>query len=282
MTTTLESLRPKLLRVAYQMLGHYQNAEDIVQEVLMDFIEKERQVKLVEIDNVMGYYVKATINKSINLLNKQKRMDYPGTWLPEPPVFSLANVDHQLDIPYAFLCLLAQLNPKERAVFILRESFELPFKDIAEALQLSSESCRKLAERGKAKLKKQHSAKPDPLHDQKELIQEFLAAANTGNLKKLVDKLAHDIVLYSDGGGKVAAALKPIFGQSNVIKFLTGIQKFTPNSFYTEISSSQQELFVSFFEDGQSTPFSVLNLMIIEGKVSNIFIQRNPGKLKYS
>ena len=276
----IDLLRNQLLPIAYQMLGQLQDAEDIVQEIIIERLENEKSGKQATISNITGYYVKATINKSLNLIKKQNRLTYTGVWLPEPIPTDFNKLDYKLDIPYAFVFYLSRLNPKERAVFLLRESFDFPFREIAKSLKLSADNCRKLFERGKSKLKKEFTSTQDDIESIEKLATEFLHAANTGNLNSLLNKLTEDITLYSDGGGKVSAAIKPIVGSSHVMKFLIGIQKQLPNTTSIKITTSENNLFVLFYEPGSANAFTVMNFEVIGGKIKTIYIQRNPDKLK--
>lgn len=272
----IEALRTDLFKVAYKMLGQLQDAEDVVQEVMIDLLKRQQQT---DIKNLKAYAIRATVNQSLNALKRQKREDYFGVWLPEPYLTGLPHVETKFDVSYAFLHLLSQLNPKERAVFILRESFDFPFQEIAENLELDIAHCRKLYERGKGKLKRPATVTQDHLVQNQQLLYKFLSAAASGNLLDLVDQLADDIVIYSDGGGKATAAVKPIHGAANCSKFLFGIYQQTVAFTKMEIITSEQNVFISFIDTTTNKCYSVLSLDIVEEKVETIYIIRNPDKI---
>ncbi|MFC9775859.1 sigma-70 family RNA polymerase sigma factor [Paenibacillus chitinolyticus] len=241
--------KPLLLSMAYRMLGTLTDAEDIVQDV---FAEMETK-RVDHILNVRAYLLKMVTNKCINLLKSARRTReaYTGPWLPEPEVGNAAGTPEEItvrreSVSYALLVLLEQLSPLERAVFILRETLDYDYRDIAEMLDKSEASCRKLYSRAKQKI----NAAPIQEHEEEAAIEQaapiaspvvavrassaqakqaeslaysFMIAAQTGNFKEFVGMLVDEARLYMDGGGKVQSAVFPIIGSSRILAFFQGI-----------------------------------------------------------
>lgn len=216
LTADILALRPYLFGIAYNMLGGIEEAEDIVQDVY----EKWLSVKEARVPK--AYLGRMVVNNSINRLNdlKVQRENYKGYWLPEP--YITLEQDHTPTIEYGLLVLLERLNPSERAVFILRESFSEDYHTIAELTGLSPDNCRQLLHRAHEKLGRPATHPTDPSR-QLALTEAFLYALHSRDLTSLSRLLRNDVELFNDGGGKRAAALKPLFGLQKVLKFLNGV-----------------------------------------------------------
>ncbi|AUD05929.1 sigma factor-like helix-turn-helix DNA-binding protein [Spirosoma pollinicola] len=221
-TAEILHLRPYLFRIAYAMLGMIQEAEDIVQDVYEKWLSVDR------VQNAKAYLGRMTVNKSINRLEelKKQREIYPGPWLPEP--YITLEAEQPLTLEYGLLFLVEQLNPIERAVFILRESFSQDYRSIAELTGLSADNCRQLLHRAREKLA---GRKPQPVEPVTHgaLTEAFLVALHRQDRDALNQLLRSDIELFSDGGGKRAAGLKPLFGLQKVLKFLLGVMQLPAN-----------------------------------------------------
>ncbi len=238
--------KPLLSRIAYRILGTLTDAEEIVQDV---FVELETK-SVDHILNVRAYLLKMVTNRCINLLKSARRTRevYTGPWLPEPEVHAVGTPEEMAmraeSVSYALLVLLEQLSPLERAVFILRETLDYDYRDIAELLAKSDASCRKLYSRAKLKINpapideevaaiKQVAPIALPVEDVRPnssyakqaeaLARSFMTAAVTGNFGKFVNMLADEARLYMDGGGKVRAAVFPIISSGRILAFLQGI-----------------------------------------------------------
>ncbi len=218
LTAEILDLRPYLFGIGYNMLGAIEETEDIVQDVY------EKWITVKDVKEPKAYLGRMVVNRSINRLNELKvqRESYKGQWLPEP--YISLEPDPVPTIEYGLLFLLERLNPAERAVFILRESFSEEYSAIAELTGLSPENCRQLLHRAHQKLGRNTNRSVDP-EKQKALTEAFLHALGSQNLDALNRLLRHDIELFNDGGGKRAAALKPLFGLEKVLRFLTGLAK---------------------------------------------------------
>lgn len=219
--------KPLLFSIAYRMLGSVSEAEDIIHDL---FLAVSR-TNLDSIQNAKAYLCKSVTRRCIDQLKsaRARREVYVGQWLPEPlqtpekedPLLQAARND---DISFAFLLLLEQLNPVERAIFVLREAFDYDYKEIADMLDKSEAACRKTYSRLKQKLNAAEARAPQPgLPESESLVRSFLKAVSTGDMLQFIHLLTEDAVLYSDGGGKVRAALRPILGADRIAAFLVGI-----------------------------------------------------------
>lgn len=222
LTAEVLHLRPYLFRIAYDMLGVIEEAEDIVQDVY------EKWMSVEHVREPKAYLGRMTVNKSINRLHelKQQRETYTGPWLPEP--YITLDPDTSPTIEYGLLFLLERLNPVERAVFILRESFSEEYSTIAEFTGLSADNCRQLVHRAHEKFGRNKIRPVEPA-TQRALTEAFLAALQHQDRHALNQLLRSDIEFFSDGGGKRAAGLKPLFGVDKVLKFLFGIMRLPEN-----------------------------------------------------
>ncbi|HTF82851.1 MAG TPA: sigma-70 family RNA polymerase sigma factor, partial [Cytophagales bacterium] len=213
--------RQRLIAFAYHLLGNTDEAEDVVSETVTEFLERQSKGLNTAIFNLEAYLITTVKNKSLNVLNQKKRQGYIGVYLPEPVFSDAYKIDNKVDGNYAMTLVLSMLNPKERAIFLLRECFDFEYKELALEFDLSEEYCRKLYQRAKEKLdlkQKLVSAKV-----QQEMVQAIYEALHSGDKTSLKKYLKADIMLYSDGGGKIAAALKPIQGTDKVLRFMFGI-----------------------------------------------------------
>jgi RNA polymerase sigma-70 factor, ECF subfamily len=264
-----------LVAIAYNMIGQIHEAEDIVQDAFEDVIAKgEREVK-----NSKSYLTRIVMNKAIDRLGRLKvqREHYPALWLPEPYISEDERSTEADILPYAILHLIEQLNPLERAVFILREAFNYSYEDIAEICNITTDNCRQILHRSKLKLKDTTVQGAKKEQDDR-ILKAFLRACLSNDTEALASLLKEDVLLYADGGGKVVAARKILDGIASVSKFLFGIVRKTVDKW-----SAAKQVAVNgqpglIMKDGEGI-YMVLVPHIVEGKVLKIFIMRNPDKI---
>lgn len=243
MTTALaeefETLRPRLFGLAYRMLGSAEEAEDTVQDAYLRLSGADRS----GIEHLGAWLAKVVTNLCLNRLTsaRARRESYVGPWLPEPVVTSdgtlgpLESAEQRDAVSVAMLVLLERLTPTERAVYVLREAFGYGHREIADVLDLGEANCRQLHRRALKRLQAAESRFEPAPERQRELVATFLAAAREGDLARLEKLLADDVVWWSDGGGKVSAALRPILGREKVLRFLVGAaQKYGAGLSYTQ------------------------------------------------
>jgi len=215
---SFETLRPHLFAVAYKMTKSVADAEDIVQDLFLRFASQEDGA----IRDPEAYWVKAAMNRCLDLLEKKSRVTYIGPDLPEPLYRERFDEVRQHDVSYALLLLLQKLNPVERAVFILRETLDYGYDEIAGILGLQVANSRQLFHRAKEKITSDQVRHTPSQHERNQLVDAFISGIG-GEVESLLSYLKDDIVIYSDGGGKVSAAVKPIIGLMAGKAFLQGL-----------------------------------------------------------
>jgi RNA polymerase sigma-70 factor (ECF subfamily) len=220
-----EAARPRLFGIAYRMLGSRHEAEEIVQEAWLRWQGTDRAA----VRDPGAFLATATTRLAINEAQsaRARRETYIGPWLPEPvdtaedPLLGAVRGEA---LEVGVLMLLEKLNPTERATYVLREAFDYSYADIAAVLELSEANARQLASRARGKLEGGRRTTADA-DAQRRLLGAIVAAAQAGDVAALERMLSEDVVTYSDGGGKVHAARKPLIGRDRVIKALLGFAR---------------------------------------------------------
>lgn len=226
MIETFNLHRPLLFGIAYRMLGRVSEAEDIVQEVWLRWSRQDAAA----IQSAKAWLVSATTRLCIDQLRsaRRQREDYYGVWLPEPlmatPEMSPDSATEFADsLTMAFMLMLESLGPDERAVFLLREVFDYEYAEVAAIVGKTEANCRQIVRRAKAQLQAAPKAPAPPTEQARKLVEEFLAATASGKVGDVLALLADESTVYSDGGGRVKAAGRPIIGADHVSRFLLGI-----------------------------------------------------------
>jgi RNA polymerase sigma-70 factor (ECF subfamily) len=266
-----------LFTIAYNMVGDVAAAEDLVQDTFEKWLESDRE----EVSQVKAYLSRILINKAIDRLEKLKkeREAYKGLWMPQP-LLAEEYQPEEYTLEYALLFLLEKLNPYERAVFVLKEVFSFTYQEIATDLNITYDNCRQILHRAKDKVHSPGKHREAELNQQQKLLDAFLQAVYDKNFNKLQEIFWEDIVMYQDGGGKIAAALKPIAGTKKVIKFLDGIMSLEPEAIYeikpVWVNGARGIL---IFKDTQLD--SVFSIEVEQDKISKMFFVRNPDKILF-
>jgi RNA polymerase sigma-70 factor, ECF subfamily len=278
-----ETHRRALIGLAYRMLGSRAEAEDVVQDAYLRWHAVDR-VAIQEPRRYLGTVVARLCLDRMKSAQARREI-YVGQWLPEPVVdeaFDDGEVASELahDISMALMLLLERLSPLERASFLLHDVFGLAFAEVAQALGRGEPACRQLAARARAHIEAGRPRFSTSLEAGHRLAAAFQAAVATADTGTLVRLLAEDAVLYSDGGGKRAAALNPIRSASRILRFFAGIVR--KNAALATIAARPATVngMAGFVmrEDGGS-----LDTMAIEhrdGQITAIYLVRNPEKLQ--
>jgi RNA polymerase sigma-70 factor, ECF subfamily len=273
---TVPELRPLLFSIAYRMLGSVAEAEDVVQEAFL------RRTTADEPENERAFMIAVTTRIAIDVLRsaRVRREAYVGSWLPEPLVEDEAprRIEDEESVSIAMLTLLERLTPVERAVFVLRESFDLDYGEIAEIVDRSEDNCRQILSRARRRLEDEPRFEADPAEGEA-LAERFLAAARDGDLDGLVTLLTADAALVGDGGGKARAIGRPLVGATAVARAIA--------SFYGQVEQLGVKLEFVWVNgapgfrtiDPDGLLLNVVAFDLAEGRVARIYSMLNPDKL---
>ncbi len=267
--------RNLLFTVAYEMLGSAADAEDVLQETWLRWADVDR----VEVRDERAYLVRITTRLSLNRMRTvaRRREAYVGPWLPEPLLTTpdvAEDVELADSVSTAMLLVLETLSPTERAVFVLREVFDLPYDEIAAAVDKSPAAVRQVAHRAREHVEARRPRAAVTARERDEVIARFLGAAATGDLQALMDVLAPDVVLLTDGGGVKKAALRPIHGRDKVTRFLEAVM---PEGFVADAVVVNGSPALRIAVDGEVD--AVASLLVEDGRVTGLYVVRNPAKL---
>jgi len=275
-TAEFEELRPRLVGVAYGLLGTLIEAEDAVQEAWL----RLQRTDLETIHDLTGWLVTTTSRIALDTLRsaRVRREEYVGPWLPEPietapdPADSVTLADA---VSWAMLVVLETLSPAERAAFVLHDVFGMTFDEVGRALGRTPGACRKLASRARDHVEnRQPRFDVDP-QDHREVVDAFGRATASGDLEGLLSLLDPDAVLTSDGGGVAQALARPIRGAPEIARFLADVGARQPGLVMRSSTVNRTPALLAF-QHGRVG--SVLALGIREGRIVTIDAIRNPHK----
>jgi len=268
--------RSLLFTVAYEMLGSASDAEDVVQETWLRWAGVDQ----AEVREPRAYLVRIVTRQALNRLRtvSRRREDYVGEWLPEPLVTGpdvAADVELAESVSIAMLTVLETLGPAERAVFVLREVFDTPYEEIAEAIDKSPAAVRQIAHRAREHVAARRPRVAVDPTEQEVVVERFLAATRQGDLQGLLEVLAPDVVLVADGGGLVAAARHPIDGAERVAAFLLrAARQFDLGAEQVWLNGA---LAARIDVDGVLD--TALSISVEDGRITGLYAVRNPHKL---
>ena len=270
-----------LFPYAYNILGLAEDARDAIQDVLTKYYSDNRE----GIANEKAYLIKSVINHSINLKTRRKRTVQPEVWLPEPVATESADANIYLKdiLSFSLLVLLEKLNAKERAVFILKESFDYPHDEIAGILSITEESSRKLLSRAKSRLFKPGGSREHSISDERTnaLLQNYIDAIRNRNIEKLESLLAEDITFYADGGKNINVVRRVCTGAPEVAKLLSYIyHTHQSTSTIKLVEVNHQPAFLVYNQD-RLTVCTVFDISPVTGKIVQISSVVDPEKLKH-
>jgi RNA polymerase sigma-70 factor (TIGR02957 family) len=273
--------RGLLFTVAYEMLGSAVDAEDVVQETWLrwDAIGEGARVEVID---PRAFLVRMVTRKALDRLraNVRRREDYVGEWLPEPLLTApdvADDVELAESVSIAMLTVLETLTPTERAVFVLREVFDTPYDEIAEAVGKSAAAVRQVAHRAREHVAARRPRMEVSRTEQQAVIERFIAAVTNGDLQGLLDVLAPGVVLVADGGGKVQAVVNPVIGAKKVANLLRPFTRVSPDArMLPVLLNGAAGIRIVGTIDGADTAIS---FVVEDGRISRIYAIRNPAKL---
>jgi RNA polymerase sigma-70 factor (ECF subfamily) len=278
-----ERHRDRLFGLAYRMTGSVADAEDAVQEAWLRWERTDRS----GVRNAEAFLVSVVTRLTIDRLRsaQHRREQYVGPWLPEPIVDgpltatepeSAAEMADSLT--FAFLVLLDELNPTERAVFLLREVFGYSYRDIADATGRTEEACRQLVSRTRRRLDahRVELRRASPDHEQ-QMVGDLVAALVAGDIDAVLRLVSPDVVLVADGGPNRHAGRRPVDGAARVTRFLVNLAKRHPAS-RLEFVRANDSPGILVWEDGVPD-FLMTAEFATDGRIRRLFVQINPDKL---
>jgi RNA polymerase sigma-70 factor (ECF subfamily) len=277
-TDTFVAHRNLLFTVAYEMLGSAADAEDVLQETWLRWVK----VDLEQVRDQRAYLVRITTRQALNRLRTMKRRKeaYVGPWLPEPLLTApdvAEDVELAESVSMAMMLVLETLSPTERAVFVLREAFDVGYDEIAAAVDKSPAAVRQIAHRARRHVDARRPRQAVTPGQTRAALESFRRALETGDPQELLDVLAPDIVLMSDGGGIKQAALRPIIGADKVARFMIGGlgKNKRPITVSPTVVNGSPALLVHL--DGEID--GVMAVSVEDAQVTGLYYVRNPEKL---
>ncbi|MBA3744478.1 RNA polymerase sigma-70 factor [Sporichthya sp.] len=273
--------RGLLFTVAYEMLGSAADAEDVVQETWLRWADLDAPARAAVRDE-RAYLVQIVTRQALNRLRtlSRRREDYVGDWLPEPLLTSpdvAEDVELAESVSFAMLTVLETLGPIERAVFVLREVFDVPYEEIAEAVGKSPASVRQIAHRARGHVAARRPRMAVSRNEQQQVVDRFLAALADGDLLGLMDVLAPDVVMVADGGGLAQAIKRPVEGGRKVAQLLSNFARLVPQARITTVLINGA---VALLIDQGREVDTAITFVVADGKIARIYAVRNPDKLE--
>ncbi|WP_105400076.1 sigma-70 family RNA polymerase sigma factor [Neorhizobium sp. T7_12] len=272
---SFDPLRPKLMRVAYRMLGSVSDAEDMVQEAFIRWMKADRQ----EIREPEAFLRRTVTRLCLDQLKsaRRQRETYIGPWLPDP----VMEEEKEEDVTLPLMLALERLSPLERAAFLLHDVFGLGFEEVATTIERDMAACRQLAARARTHVREARTRFQVDKKRGVELAEAFFAASRSGDMTALGAMLAADVSVHADGGGKRPAATEPVLGFEAVMKVHAYLaDQFQKNGSTLVRAGFVNGLpgFVTMEADGE---LQTTALDIEDGKITAIYIVRNPDKLRH-
>lgn len=270
--------RSLLFTVAYEILGSAEDAEDVVQDTWLRWADVDRAA----VRDPRAYLVRIVTRQALNRLRtlSRQREEYVGEWLPEPLLTSpdvAEDVELAESVSIAMLTVLETLGPAERVVFVLREVFDMPYDEIAKAVDKTPAAVRQVAHRARGHVAARRPRIQVDRAQQQAAVEKFMAAISTGDVQRLVEVLAPDVVLITDGGGQVAAARKPISGVAKVATFLSRTAARVPDLVAT--TAWLNGMPGARIDTGGAT--TAVSLVVEDGRITRIYAISNPHKLRW-
>ncbi|MEV5070049.1 RNA polymerase sigma-70 factor [Microbacterium sp. LMI12-1-1.1] len=271
--------RNLLFTVAYEMLGSAADAEDVLQESWLRWAAVDHAT----VQEPRAYLVRVVTRQALNHLRtvSRRREDYVGEWLPEPLLTSpdvAEDVELAENLSIAMLTVLETLGPAERAVFVLREVFDVPYDEIADAVGKTPAAVRQIAHRAKDHVAARRPRVRVVPAEHEEAVERLVAALNTGDLQGLMDVLAPEVVSVADGGGKVrGAARRPVVGAERLARYLIGGMSKLEGTLVASATWVNGQPGIRVELDGQLA--GVVSLTVEGGRITRIYSIANPDKL---
>ncbi|WP_205513244.1 sigma-70 family RNA polymerase sigma factor [Longitalea arenae] len=270
----------KLFPYAYNILGSVDDAKDIVQDVIVDYFESKRD----NINNTPAYLIKSVINKSINLKKRNQKIAGAISWLPDPIAADNADagINRREIISYSLLVLLEYLNPKERAVFILKQAFDYSHQEIAEVFSISIENSKQLLSRAKKTLQEKGADLKVEKTSADHFLLKYVDVIKSGDIKMLEEMLAEQITLWTGGGGgKGLGLIKSIGGINAVAQLVASAYDLHLKKFRIECTSLTNSPALLFYKGERLLCCQVFDVDTDTGKINKMYFIAGREKLKH-
>jgi RNA polymerase sigma-70 factor (TIGR02957 family) len=277
-TETFLAHRNLLFTVAYEMLGSAADAEDVLQETWLRWVK----VDVEQVRDQRAYLVRITTRQSLNRLRTMKRRKeaYVGPWLPEPLLTApdvAEDVELAESVSMALMLVLETLSPTQRAVFVLREAFDISYDEIAAAVDKSPGAVRQIAYRARRHVEARHPRQVVSPSQTRAALESFQRALETRDLQGLLDVLAPQVVLVSDGGGVKQAAPRPITGAENAARFIVGGLAKAQVTLTSDPTMVNGNPALVLRVDGEID--GVIAIRVEDARITGLYYVRNPEKL---
>jgi RNA polymerase sigma-70 factor (TIGR02957 family) len=290
-TRVFDEHRGLLISVAYRILGSVTDAEDVVQEAWLRWVN----ARTSEVSDPRAFLVRVSTRLAIDRLRrvKARRESYVGPWLPEPLLTGgdvAEDVEMAESVSMAMLIVLETLTPLERAVFVLREAFGMPYSEIAEVLARKEEAVRQLARRARDHVHERRSRFETDQSARQQVTKRFLEAISNGDLDALMEVLAPGVTLVADGGGRALAPRRPLYGADKVARFLLAIGTESQMARFLQSIGTEPPSDVrvglarvnggpGIVATSEGRPITAIVLDVADGVVHTVHLVANPDKL---
>ncbi|MGB7254751.1 MAG: sigma-70 family RNA polymerase sigma factor [Xanthobacteraceae bacterium] len=274
---SFDPLRPKLIRIAYRMMGSVADAEDVVQEAFLRWFDADRAA----VREPEAYLRRVVTRLCLDQLKsaRRRRETYIGPWLPEPVVETAQ--DEIDDVTLPLMLALERLSPLERAAFLLHDIFGIGFDEIAATIDRDAAACRQLASRARSHVRAARLRFDLPKEHGLQIAAAFFAASRHGDMQQLGSLLAADVTAYADGGGKARAAMQPIVGLDQVMQVHTALASLFAKSMSQLVRYGFINGLPGFVTIEEGDTLQTTALQIEDGKIAAIYVMRNPDKLRH-
>ena len=274
-SASFDPLRPLLQRIAYRMLGSVADAEDVVQDAFLRWLAVDHAA----VREPEPYLRRIVTRLCLDQLKsaRVRRESYVGEWLPAPQ-FEAEPVE---DVTLPLLVALDRLSPLERAAFLLHDVFGLDFEEVARSIDRDPAACRQLAARAREHVRAERPRYPVEKTHGLELAAAFFSASRSGNMERLQAMLAQDVAVYSDGGGKRPAGIKPIRGIVNVMKLQRSLARFYAGGPSVIVGYGFVNGLPGFITREADGILQTTALLVEDGRILAMYVMRNPDKLTH-
>ncbi|MCO6050238.1 sigma-70 family RNA polymerase sigma factor [Mesorhizobium sp. RP14(2022)] len=278
-TAIFETHRARLLRIAYRMLGSRSEAEDIVQNAWLRWVDADRSGIAAPYPFLARVVTRLCLDEMKSA--RARRETYVGAWLPEPLVEAEEDGVDEDDLTLTLMMALERLSPLERAAFLLHDVFGVPLGEVADTLGREAAAVRQLAVRARRNVQAARPRFPVERQEGERIARAFFAASTSGDTATLRTLLAENAVLRSDGGGKVLAFINPIAGLDRLLRMFEGVHRKWGEGWAQMLEPVWIDGLPGYVSRERGDVLQTTALAIEDGRITAIYITRNPDKLRH-